>query len=144
MWSNFQTWNNLRNCFWCMRNLRVCLHKGKSKEVVPVPKHHSMKTYWGVEVQLHVFYDLGTRWRWMVSFTPRPLYPQGDSPRYPFDRRLGGALSRYVHGVRWKNSQPRPGFEPRSTDRSQSLYRLRYPGSFPYVNKILKVNRNRS
>jgi hypothetical protein len=26
----------------------------------------------------------------MVSFTPRPLYPQGNRPRYPLDRRLGG------------------------------------------------------
>jgi hypothetical protein len=26
----------------------------------------------------------------VVSFTPRPLYPQGKSPCYPFDRRLGG------------------------------------------------------
>jgi hypothetical protein len=24
----------------------------------------------------------------VISFTPRPLYPQGRSPRYPFDRRL--------------------------------------------------------
>jgi hypothetical protein len=30
-----------------------------------------MKTYWGVEVQLHAFLDLSTRWRWVVSFTPR-------------------------------------------------------------------------
>jgi hypothetical protein len=33
--------------------------------------------------------DLGTRWRWVVSFMPRPLYP-----RYPLDRRLGGPKSR--------------------------------------------------
>jgi hypothetical protein len=33
--------------------------------------------------------DLGTGWRWMVSFTPLPLYPRGKSPRYPLDRRLG-------------------------------------------------------
>jgi len=26
--------------------------------------------------------NLGTRWRWMVSFTLRPLYPRGKSPRY--------------------------------------------------------------
>jgi hypothetical protein len=26
----------------------------------------------------------------VVSFTPRPLYPQGKSPWYPLDRRLGG------------------------------------------------------
>jgi hypothetical protein len=31
------------------------------------------------------FPDLGTSWRWVVSFTPRPLYPL-----YPLDRRLGG------------------------------------------------------
>jgi hypothetical protein len=39
------------------------------------------------------FLDLGTRWRWMVSFTPRPLYTRRKSPRYPLDRRLGGTQS---------------------------------------------------
>jgi hypothetical protein len=34
------------------------------------------------------FRDLGPSWRWVVSFTPRPLYP-----RYPLDRRLGGPQS---------------------------------------------------
>jgi hypothetical protein len=29
-----------------------------------------------VEVYIHSFFNLGTRWRWVVSFTPRPLYPQ--------------------------------------------------------------------
>jgi hypothetical protein len=29
-----------------------------------------------------------------VSFTPRPLYPQEISPRYPLDRRLGGPQRR--------------------------------------------------
>jgi hypothetical protein len=42
-----------------------------------------MKEYWGVEVYLRAFFDLGTRWRWVVSFTPRPLYPQRNSPWYP-------------------------------------------------------------
>jgi hypothetical protein len=32
--------------------------------------------------------DRGTRWRWVVSLTPQPLYP-----RYPLDRRLGGPQS---------------------------------------------------
>jgi hypothetical protein len=31
---------------------------------------------------------------WVVSFTPRPLYPQGKSPWHPLDRRLGGHQSR--------------------------------------------------
>jgi hypothetical protein len=34
------------------------------------------------------FLDLGTNWRRVVSFTPRPLYP-----RYPLHRRLGGPQS---------------------------------------------------
>jgi hypothetical protein len=39
------------------------------------------------------FFHLGTSWRWVVNFTPRPLYPRGKSPRYPLDRRLGGPQS---------------------------------------------------
>jgi hypothetical protein len=35
--------------------------KGKGK-VVPVLNKHIIKTYWGVEVQLHVFFDLTSRW----------------------------------------------------------------------------------
>jgi hypothetical protein len=40
------------------------------------------------------FLDLGTSWRWVVNFTPRPLHPRGKSPRYPLNRRLGGPQSR--------------------------------------------------
>jgi hypothetical protein len=50
-----------------------------------------------------------TRWRWVVSFTPRPLYTQGKSPWYPLDRRLGGWSA---HGGEEKNSQPLPWLEP--------------------------------
>jgi len=57
-----------------------------------VTEHHAMKAYWGVEVYLYAFFDLGIRWMLVVSFTPRPLYPHGQSPWYPLDRRLG-------HGV---------------------------------------------
>jgi hypothetical protein len=34
--------------------------------------------------------DLGTSWRWVVSFSPRSLYPRGESPQYPLNRRLSG------------------------------------------------------
>jgi hypothetical protein len=34
----------------------------------------------------------------VVSSTPRPLYPQGKSPWYPLDRRLGGPQSRSGRG----------------------------------------------
>jgi hypothetical protein len=52
-----------------------------------------MKAYGSGCIDPH-FLGLGTRWRWMVNFTPRPLYPRGKSPRYPLDRRLGGPQSR--------------------------------------------------
>jgi hypothetical protein len=42
----------------------------------------------------------------VVSFTPRPLYPQGRSPQYALDRRPGGPKSWSGHGCEEKNSQP--------------------------------------
>jgi len=46
----------------------------------------------------------------VVSFTHLPLYPQGKSPLYPLDRRVGGPWSRSGRGEE-KNSQPAPGIE---------------------------------
>jgi hypothetical protein len=40
-----------------------------------------MKTY-GEWMYRSAFLDLGTSWRWVVNFTPRPLYPRGKSPWY--------------------------------------------------------------
>jgi hypothetical protein len=74
------------------------------------------------------FLDLGTSWRWVVSFTPRPFYPLGNSPRYPLDRRLGGP-----HSWSGRRGEEKiltlPGLELRPLcrpARSPSLYRLRY------------------
>jgi hypothetical protein len=53
----------------------------------------------------------------VVSFTPRPLYPQGKSPWYPLDRRLGEPQNRSGRGSEEKNSQPLPGIEPYNPDR---------------------------
>jgi hypothetical protein len=39
-----------------------------------------MKAYWGSGGIAARILDLGTRWRWVVSFTPRPLYPQRKNP----------------------------------------------------------------
>jgi len=89
-------------------------------------KHPHMKTYWRNGSIIPRILYLGTRWRWMVSITPRLLYPQGKSLQYPVDRRLGGPQSRSGRGVEEKNSEPLPGFESRSSDcpsRSQSLHR---------------------
>jgi hypothetical protein len=62
-----------------------------------------MRMYWGSGGIAPRILDIGTRWMTVVSFTPRSLYPQGKSPWYPLDRRLGGEE---------KNSQHPPGIEP--------------------------------
>jgi hypothetical protein len=48
--------------------------------------------------------NLGASWRWVASFTPRPLYPRGKNFRYPLDRRMGESQSRYGRGGKEKNS----------------------------------------
>jgi hypothetical protein len=70
-----------------------------------------MKAYWGGGIAPRIL-DLGTIWRWVVSFTPRVLYPQGKSSWYPLDRRLGGPQTRSGRGGEEKNSQTLPALEP--------------------------------
>jgi hypothetical protein len=71
------------------------------------------------------FLELGTRWRWVISFTPQQLYSWGKSHRYPFYRRLGGSQNRCgcrrdEGNMHWRESKPdRPACSP-------SLYRLSY------------------
>jgi hypothetical protein len=57
--------------------------------------------------------DLDTRWRWVVSFMPRPLYPRGNRPWYPLGRWLGRPQSRSGRCREEKNLLPLPGIEPR-------------------------------
>jgi hypothetical protein len=48
--------------------------------------------------------DLGKRWKWMVSFTPRLLYSQRKSPRHSLDRRLGELKDRSI----WRSKHSWP------------------------------------
>jgi hypothetical protein len=75
---------------------------------VNLTKHHAMKTYWGSGGIAPIILKLGTRWRRIVSFTPRSLYLRGKSPLYQLDRRLGGLQSRTGRGVEEKNSHHCP------------------------------------
>jgi len=43
---------------------------------VLVAGHHAMKAHWGSEDIASRIIVLCTRWRWVVSFTTRPLYPR--------------------------------------------------------------------
>jgi hypothetical protein len=75
--------------------------------------------------------DLGTSWRWVISFTPRLLYYRGKSPLYPLNRRR--VESKYLSGQH--EEEKIFGYAENRTlslgrpARSQSVYRLRYPGS---------------
>jgi hypothetical protein len=71
-----------------------------------------MKAYWGSAGKAPCILDLSNRWRRMVSFTPRSLYPQVNRPWYPLDRRLGGPQSRSGCGGENKNSKPLQELEP--------------------------------
>jgi hypothetical protein len=50
--------------------------KVKLKLSLCLTKHHAVKTYWGSGGLAPRILDLGTRWRLVVSFTRRPLYPR--------------------------------------------------------------------
>jgi hypothetical protein len=65
-----------------------------------------MKAYWGSgDISPLILWPRHEMDVWVVSFTPRPLYPQGKSPWYPLDRRVGGPQRRSGRGGEEKNSQ---------------------------------------
>jgi hypothetical protein len=99
-----------------------------------------MNTYGGGCIDPHSFY-LGTSWKWVVIFTSRPLYPRGKSPWFPLDRRLGGPQNRSGRHGEKKILAPTGTRTPTSgrPARSQSLYRLSYPGSLCMFRAIQNV-----
>jgi hypothetical protein len=89
-----------------------------------------MKTYWMSGGMTPCILALGTRWRWVVSFMHRTLYPQGKRSRYTLDRRMCGPQIRSGRGGEERNSQPLPGTEPYNPDRAaRSLVASSYHGS---------------
>jgi hypothetical protein len=88
--------------------------------------------------------DLGTSWRRVVNFTPRPLYPRGKSPWCTLDRRLCGPQSRCRR--HWEEKilllQVLELWTLGRPARSKSLYRLHYLnfilGSTTILMKIQK------
>jgi hypothetical protein len=61
-------------------------------------KNHALKTSWGSGIIDPCILKLGTRWRWVVSLTARPLYPG------THHKRLNGLQSRSRHGDEEKKS----------------------------------------
>jgi hypothetical protein len=98
--------------------LHVATQKASTWEVKFSPclaKHRAMKSYWGSGGIPARILNLGTRWRWVVSFTPPPLYPRGKKPWSPLNRRLSGSqIPSGSHGKEKKMPSLRlPGIEPR-------------------------------
>jgi hypothetical protein len=71
--------------------------------------------------------NLGTRWRWVVSFKPLQLYPQGNRRRYPLNRTVDEPQSRSGRCGEEKISCSFRETNPGRPTRSPSLYRLSYP-----------------
>jgi hypothetical protein len=91
-----------------------------------------MKAYWRSGGISPLILDPGIRWMWVVSFTPRPLYPHGKSPWYPLDRRLGGPQNQSRRGFEEKNSQIMLGLEaPIIQPRSPVIYHWAISNNVP-------------
>jgi hypothetical protein len=100
--------------------------------------HH--ESVWGSGcIDPHFLY-LSTSWRWAVSFTPLPPYPRGKSPSTNWTGEWVGSRAG-LDVVEQRKFLNLPGLELRPLGRpahSQSLYRLRYPGSCDkiHVSKV--------
>jgi hypothetical protein len=105
----------------------VLLYKSK---VVPVFRESSKRPWRRMGEWKYSFpiLGLGTRWKWVISFTPLPLYPRGNNPQYPLDRRLGGPRNREKSfapaGNRTPDVQPLPH---------------RYPDTYCYIIIIIII-----
>jgi len=72
-----------------------------------------------VEVRLYSFFNLGTRWGWVVNATLRPHFTPRKEARYFLYRRLGGPQGR--SGPVKKMSSP-PEFDHRTVQPVTSRY----------------------
>jgi hypothetical protein len=76
-------------------------------------EHHTIKTYWGVEVKLHAFLTSALDGGEWSASQPGRFTPGEYSSRFPLDRMWGGLQNRSGHGGAEKNSKPQPGIELR-------------------------------
>jgi hypothetical protein len=95
-----------------------------------------MGAYWGSGGIVLRIFGLGTKWRWVVSFTPLPLYSQGQSPPHLPDGRPGESQSRSERGGEEKISQPLRNTNLRSSNPLPSSDYANYASSKQYVTSI--------
>ena len=84
-----------------------------------------------------LFLNLSARRGWVFSTTPRPLYLQ----ERPSTHCIGGVVGPRTGLDSWEKSRPAQGFNPWIVQpvvaRSESLYRLHYPGHIVKVGSGL-------
>jgi hypothetical protein len=95
------------------------------------PRHEGVLGSGGIASHILV---LSTKWRWVVSFTPRPPYFQEKISMYLLYRRLFGSQSRCGRGGEEKNSQPLPGLEPSIIQPVAQRYTPELPRFQTYTN----------
>jgi hypothetical protein len=78
-------------------------------------QHHAMKAYWRSGGIAPCILDLGTRWRWVVSFTARPLYPPEKETLVPMMRGWVGPRAGLDAVVRRKISSSYRDSSPKSS-----------------------------
>jgi hypothetical protein len=129
---------------WCLvkhRNnfafLSLFLIKHYNMESCPIFKHYELKTFWGIGCIASYFLNFGTRWRWVVSLTPRPLYPSEKRPRYTLDKRLGAPQNWSGRGDEWKESHNCPRWELIPGGPAGSLVAI--PTELPYLLPKIKT-----
>jgi hypothetical protein len=91
--------------------IRTCVCKGKDH---PITGHQGPRGVRGIAL---LIFNLGARSGWVVSTTPRPLYPREDP--VPIVQEAG-----WAPGPFWtcaKNLAP-PGFDPRTVQTVVSRY----------------------
>jgi hypothetical protein len=127
-------------------------------------KHHDMKTYGRIKVKLSLCFnwaplhegvlgsgviaqripDLRARWRWVVSFTPRPLYPRERAPGIHWVAGWVGTTADLDARARRKIPSPYRNSKPRSSSPYPELYHWAIPaanvwGSGSIILRILNL-----
>jgi hypothetical protein len=93
-----------------------------------------MEAHGGEEVQLLLILNIGTRWRWVVSVTPRPRFTPGE--RTPGTHWIGiwvGSRAGLDAGAGGRILCPCRGSNPDRPARSQTQYCPSYSGSLCIV-----------
>jgi hypothetical protein len=96
--------------YYCLVKVKLSLCLLCTTHIHCLIKHHAMMMYWERG---------GTRWRWVVSFTTWPLYPQGKNPNIHWIGGWIGSRARLDTVPKRKNSCPCQESNPSHPTRSR-------------------------